>query len=678
MIEAQKIACSNDAAFVMSFVAQTNGASSLSSGDYPIDQTRVIDLATTTFREGLEFWPVVKAVLGKTQAADEHIVYKNNGQTATYQVTGTTFNYEIKLVGRPSEATLPDFPAGIPLNRYPFKNWAGAIKTPDLWTCEPRTAQDVVDICNWAKEHGFLVRPRGIMHTWSPLTVTNQVSADKVILVDTTKNLCQMTMALAQDGQPPQVRVGTGATMGDLLAYLETQPGGKGAAPGYSFPHTPGPGNLTVGGVLAINAHGTAVPTPPLDMMLSSYGSMSNHILEFTAVVTDPQTATPDQYTLRTFRRDEADTKAFLTHLGRAFLVEVVLEVVDNYNLRCRSYTNLPTTTLFAPCDPSAPPPTNSFGDFLEQFGRIEVIWYPFTDKPWLHLWNVAPEKPAESRRVDSPYNYPFADHLDPTVEKLLNQAFGSGELAGFTPQFGELMYRSTVNGLDGKDFLGIESYAPSRDIWGPSKNTLLYIQDSTLRVTANGYAIQMRKRDVQQAVHDFTTQYRTMLARYQQDGKYPVNSAVEIRVTGLDNPQQVGGAPDEQVASPVISSLTQDETSIKNGWDVALWVDVLTFPNTPHSNEFYQELEEWILQRFTGAVGRVLPEWSKGWAYTSDGPWTNEQFMASIRQSFSNGRNANDNWNWEVATLQKYDRHGLFMNRFLTKLFTVFPSTGE
>ena len=123
----------------------------------------------------------------------------------------------------------------------------------------------------------------------------------------------------------------------ELLQYLEGQAGGSGSAPGYSFPHTPAPGNLTVGGVLAIDAHGTAVPTPPDDNFQASYGSMSNQILEFTAVVTDPNSTTPNQYALRTFKRDESDAKVFSTHLGRAFLVDATLQVIDNYNLRCQS-----------------------------------------------------------------------------------------------------------------------------------------------------------------------------------------------------------------------------------------------------------------------------------------------------------------------------------------------------
>jgi hypothetical protein len=99
MIEAQRIACVNNAAFVMSFNAVSAGGSSNSSGDYPIDQTRVIDLGETPFRTGTEFWPEVHAVLGKTQSASTHIIFQMNGQTATYDVKGTTLDYSINPVG---------------------------------------------------------------------------------------------------------------------------------------------------------------------------------------------------------------------------------------------------------------------------------------------------------------------------------------------------------------------------------------------------------------------------------------------------------------------------------------------------------------------------------------------------------------------------------------------------
>jgi hypothetical protein len=99
MREVQKIACVNNAGFVMWFQAVTAGGTSDGTDNYPINQTCTIDLASTPFREGLEFWPEVHAILGKTQSAGEHVIFKMNGQTATYEVRGTTLNYSINLIG---------------------------------------------------------------------------------------------------------------------------------------------------------------------------------------------------------------------------------------------------------------------------------------------------------------------------------------------------------------------------------------------------------------------------------------------------------------------------------------------------------------------------------------------------------------------------------------------------
>ena len=71
-------------------------------------------------------------------------------------------------------------------------NWT--ITVPNLWTSAPQSGSDVVAVCNWAKQEGYQVRARGIMHTWSLLTVVGGTSTDpKLMLVDTAKYLTGMT-----------------------------------------------------------------------------------------------------------------------------------------------------------------------------------------------------------------------------------------------------------------------------------------------------------------------------------------------------------------------------------------------------------------------------------------------------------------------------------------------------
>jgi len=556
-----------------------------------------------------------------------------------------------------SISSLPNFPTSIEIELTQYQNWSLEITVPSVWTCFPKTPAEVVQVCNWAVGTGWQVRPKGIAHGWSPLTIPNVTPPGNVILVDTAKYLTAITMIPAQGSSGPRVRVGAGATMLQLLTTLELQPGGKGSAKGYSFPHAPAPGNLTVGGALAINAHGTAIPSPADDFN-ASYGSLSNLILELTAVVTDPKSSNPNQYSLRTFKRGEADAKVLLTQLGRMFIVEAVLQVVDNYNLRCQSYTDISASTLFQSPGSGGPPP-NSMGSFLNQSGRIEAIWYPFTDYPWLKVWTNIPTRPSTSREVNGPYNYPFSDSLSEEASNLIKKIIQGA--TWLTPGWGQLMAGATRLGLDADN---------ARDLWGASKNTLLYIKDSTLRVTANGYAVQTKKENVQEVIHLFTKKFSDLLAAYAWKLKFPMNSPVEIRVTALDDPAKVAVDPGSTAQSPLISSLSYDNMAIQNEWDVAVWLDTLTLPGTPSSNDFYAELEKWIFETFSGTFARVYPEWSKGWAYNSGGAWQNQQVLDEIRESYVTGRGDNDNWNFEVATLQQYDKHNLFRNPLLDVLF--------
>jgi hypothetical protein len=95
----QKIAVVNNAGFVLSWAASTRtGEESAPTDRYPIDQTRTIDLATTAFPTGTDVRPLVSAVAGATAYGNSYVSYCDNGQTATYTVTGTTLDYTVTLL----------------------------------------------------------------------------------------------------------------------------------------------------------------------------------------------------------------------------------------------------------------------------------------------------------------------------------------------------------------------------------------------------------------------------------------------------------------------------------------------------------------------------------------------------------------------------------------------------
>ena len=416
---------------------------------------------------------------------------------------------------------------------------------------------------------------------------------------------------------------------------------------GLGLTATPAPGDLTLGGVLAIDGHGTAVPkTGETKPAGHTYGSVSNLVLEVTAVVWDTATSA---YVLRTFTRASVEAGALMAHVGRAFLTEVVLQVGANQRLRCQSWFDVAATELFAPAGSSG----KTLTSYLSSAGRVEAIWFPYTPKPWLKVWSVSPSKPLLSRQVNAPYNYTFSDSLPQSFFDLA-AAIVSGNPAG-TPDFGLTNYNIVAAGL-------VTTF--TYDIWGWSKNLLLYVRPSTLRVTANGYAILCKRADVQRVVNEFTTRYKTRLDAYRAAGKYPMNGPVEIRVTGVDKPADVGAT-----RSPQLSALRPRPDHPE--WDTAVWLDILTLPGTPSSNEFYAEMESWIFSNYA-SYAAVRPEWSKGWGYTSAGAWKSGTVIDStVPAAYRAGQASGDTWDTAIATLNRLDPNGVFTNPFVTQLLS-------
>ncbi|PPS68004.1 MULTISPECIES: cholesterol oxidase substrate-binding domain-containing protein [Streptomyces] len=531
-------------------------------------------------------------------------------------------------------AQLPDFPGDVALYRSAYRNWVGEITADGLWACAPDSPERLAAVVNWAWRHGWRVRARGASHGWSPLTVTEGTpSGAPVLLVDTTPHLT----GLALDS-PTAVRAGTGVTMEALLTFLEGHGLGVTAAPA--------PGVLTLGGALAVDAHGTAVPARGERRRSGhTYGSLSNLVLSLTAVVWDSGAGA---YVLRTFHRDEADCAALLTHLGRSLVTEVVLRVGANTDLRCVSRTDVPAGELFA-----APGSDDgrTFASYLDEAGRVEAIWFAFTEHPWLKVWSVSPTRPLTSRKVTRPYNYPFSDNIPGPVAELVGRM--TSDAAWYlAPVLGAAQYEAAALGL---------VTTLSADLWGPSKNTLLYLKPSTLRVHADGYAVLTSRDRVQEVVSEFAAFYRERLTAYAARGSFPVNGSVEIRVTGLDDPGDVevsGARP------PLLSALRPPEEHPE--WDTAVWLDVLTLPGTPDAEAFLREIERFLLRTFDGGSALTRVEWSKGWAYTDDGVWSDEEVLGGVVPA-AVGTAA---WAEADGVLDRLDPHRVYGNAFLDRLF--------
>lgn len=553
--------------------------------------------------------------------------------TALFTVVGSVpFLKETEAYAKTSvDLFLPNqFPSQIEIQKSSFENWSGEISFPSIWVCFPKNDKEVIAVANWAKNNGYKLRPRGKMHNWSPLTIGKKQDVRKVMFIDLTKHM--NGFSANTQTTPKMVRAQTGITMESLLTEMEKN--------GLGLTANPAPGNLTLGGVLAINGHGTAIPAQgEIPSPGHAYGSVSNLILSLTAVVWDSNAS---QYVLKTFQRQDPDCAAFLTHIGRSLITEVILQAGDNQMLRCQSFIDIDAEVLLGP--PGSSPQT--IDSFLDQTGRMEVILFPFTDKPWLKVWSVVDSQPdPNSRLVETPYNYPFTDSLAQETSDLVSSIMTWNP--GLTPAFGKAQYKITKTSLIADGLL---------DLYGWSKNLLLYIRPTTLHVTANGYAIVTNRNNIQRVIYEFYEQYKILIDQYESRWQYPMNGPIEIRVTGIDSTQDIllPGA-----VSSKLSALRPESNHPE--WDVAIWVDVLTIPGTPHANEFYQEMEQWIYQNYSGTYASARVEWSKGWGYTKDDAWKNAATVAQIQ--------SDANWAEADRILNLYDPYRIFSSELLDKI---------
>ncbi|MDX7987876.1 FAD-binding protein [Xenorhabdus sp. 12] len=538
---------------------------------------------------------------------------------------------------------LPNFPNEIECKKIIFKNWSGEINIPNMPCCMPRTSAEVIAVVNWAWKENYKVRPIGQAHNWSPLVLASgQNTSNRILLMDLSKHFTNVHFE--HQSEFSIVTAQTAILMETLMTRMEEQ--------GLGFAATPAPGDLTLGGVLAIGGHGTAIKTHnEIPQPGHVYGSLSNTILSLSAVVWD---AKSQQYVVKRFERNNPDCAPLLTHIGSSLILEVQFQAGKNQRLRCQSFTQISMDELFA-----APEETqyqHTITQFLDKSGRIEVILFPFTNKPWLKVWSVAPTRPPSSVEVKTPYNYPFSDNVPLVVSDISSMIFTIAPEV--TPLMGEMKYQLVNAALQGY----------TKDIWGWSKNVLLYVKPTTLRVTANGYAVLTRRADIQHVLHVFYEQWKKLLVTYATAGKYPINGPIEVRVTGLDTPSEV------MVENAVTSSLSAIRPRPdKTEWDVAIWLDILTFPGTPHAIEFLNQFEKWLFKEFNGTYASARVEWSKGWAYGKTSAWEDKEVLTkTIPTSFTEGLPTDNNWVSAVSALQQHDPHHIFRSPLLDKLFTA------
>jgi hypothetical protein len=66
-----------------------------------------------------------------------------------------------------------------------------------------------------------------------------------------------------------------------------------------------------------------------------------------------------------------------------------------------------------------------------------------------------------------------------------------------------------------------------------------------------------------------------------------------------------------------------------------------------------------------------LRPEWSKAFAWTTNGPWRNAAILTYIRALYNQPTDTPFTFQWAATTLAQYDKANLFTNPFLQSLFS-------
>jgi hypothetical protein len=351
-------------------------------------------------------------------------------------------------------------------------------------------------------------------------------------------------------------------------------------------------------------------------------------------------------YVLRTFDRlHDADSRVFLVHLGRAFLTSVTLRIDNNYNLRCQSITNIRADQLFSRDHDN----DKALSNFVENYDRVEAQLFPFTDKTWLKLWTEEKTKQGASwLTITAPYPYNHGRQVYRPVDRLI--ALLASGITRLTPVISRMTYELGVSGV---------ALTRTADVWGPSKNSLLYYHHLAHKFISLGYTVITSRPNIQKVVNLCYLAYTRLSEDMSNEGKFPMNQPLEFRVTGLDREEIVDG---KVVKPPSLSFLTEVEGHPE--YDVAIFLGLHYFPGTPNSGEYMKEWETFLFNTFNGAYGIARVEWAKTWGFDGKEPWVNGTVYNEILPGTFGSE-----WNWAMSTLDHYDPHNIYSNEFLQRI---------
>lgn len=464
------------------------------------------------------------------------------------------------------------------------------------------------------------------------------------------------------------------------------------------------PGVLSVGGVVAIGGHGSGVSSAAsgrLGVPGYAFSSVSNQMLWMDTLAYDPgQKSYGFKRVSRADPATAAEWSAMACGLGKTFAVRMAFLVYplarNQLKARVLQLNHFVAASTLMGSDGTAP---GSLQYLVDNYGGFEPIQYPtYTDEfyaggdfVWTKTWSYHPEgsdfadvsvfhkdaatgqtvasplQPAWCGEVNAPYNYHWTATVPcPASTALIDTLIVNPALTPTITQGAAVI--TALPDSAGGGATGTPADNGRTALWSDTNlNVYYFVEPTTVRAYDWSYAVQCRRDQIQAVVNIFHTESLALFRAFQDQGKYPVMVAGEIRLVELDvSPSAAWSYPALSCPTPGLQPQGVDPAGM-----VCVYLSWLSAYAHPGYWDFCAQLEDRL---FFGADAQYngyawAPEWSKGWACTGDGPYLSDTKLARIRANFNNGANTNA-FTAATACLVASDPQNLFYSRIIGRIF--------
>jgi L-gulonolactone oxidase len=488
---------------------------------------------------------------------------------------------------------------------YHWSNWIhNRSCEADLY--EPACLEDLRAAVREAARR-IAIRPVGASYAWSSLVPTP----------GSLIRLNRLNRLLAVDASRGTVRVECGMTIKDLVGFV--------ASHGLTLISPPIFPSLSVGGALAVGAHGTG----------QRWTTLSDSLIEITLV-----DAAGEVHTLK--KSIDGDRfRAAAVGLGAfGVMYAVTLQCEPAFNVRLERGFRTTTEVL------------DALDDLLATYEFVELYWFPGTDNVWTILMN----------RSDAPLDISAWPRIRRRALDLVTDAATRAILPRLARRYPKLtielldlayhVMQPTVEGpaaaaertplrfrLPGIDPQGERNAQWIADLL----NKLIDLDSSDIEPanTAMHYVNRYpRCWDMEWSLPRasalvFWTRIQEITVKYMEQGKYPLNLAMHARFLGDGR-----SSPPGDETSPLLSPA---------GGRRSCYLEVVTIDGTPGAEDFFKELQKTILK-----IEGARPHWGK---------YFDEAAIDEICRRYPEIELAR-------RAQREMDRDGVFLNPLLQRIF--------